>query len=384
MRRLSILASVFIIVLALTGCAESSQKADSAGHKASTENINVSAGRKQPGQEKPVKEKPVKEKPVKEKSVNKQPVKENSPREKTLRKRKVGRLEADKYYSRNTRIKDVAEDPVFKNYGRLIFPVNKIYYSGSTLGNLRLTWYSDIKPHKTVEIANYFKTQAEAGRKIFYDIYTDKEKKADPAKNDTGIFFFRGKPGAKTAIVNAGGGFVYVGAMQDSFPVSLELAKKGYNVFALIYRPGAQTACEDLARTIAFLNEHKDELGIDMKDYSLWGGSAGARMAAWLGSYGTERFGEKKYPRPAAVIMQYTGLSDVYGNEPPTYNCVGTDDYIASYRTMQARINAIKKNGTDAEIEVFKGLSHGFGLGEGTVAEGWVNHAAAFWKKHIR
>ena len=62
---------------------------------------------------------------------------------------------------------------------------------------------------------------------------------------------------------------VYVGAMQDSFPHALELSKKGYNAFALIYRPGAQTACEDLARAIAFLHEHTDELQIDMSDYSL-------------------------------------------------------------------------------------------------------------------
>lgn len=57
-----------------------------------------------------------------------------------------------------------------------------------------------------------------------------------------------------------------------------------------------------------------------------------------LGSFGTENFGEKKYPRPAAVIMQYTGLAEVYGNEPPTYNCVGTNDAIASWRTMNSRI----------------------------------------------
>ena len=85
----------------------------------------------------------------------------------------------------------------------------------------------------------------------------------------------------------------------------------------LIYRPGAQTACEDLARAIAFIFEHADELEVDTSDYSLWGGSAGARMAAWLGSYGTESFGEDAYPRPAAVFVNYTGLSEVYGNAPP-------------------------------------------------------------------
>lgn len=144
------------------------------------------------------------------------------------------------------------------------------------------------------------------------------------------------------------GGFMYVAAMHDSFPHALELSKRGYNGFALIYRPGADTACEDLARAIAFLHENAEELRIDMTEYSLWGGSAGARMAAWLGSYGTAAFGEDAWPAPGAVIMQYTGLSDVTGEEPPTYACVGTNDGIASYRSMEDYIHRIQDNGTDA------------------------------------
>jgi acetyl esterase/lipase len=286
-------------------------------------------------------------------------------------------------WNENTRIDEVASYPVFGDWGRMIFPVNTGYYSGNTLGGLRLTWYSNIQPAKTVEIANYMREKADAGEQIFYRIYTDEEIAADPWKADTGLFFFKGHPGAKVAICNAGGGFAYVGAMHDSFPHALELSRKGYNAFALIYRPGAQTACEDLARAIAFIHEHAEELEVDVTDYSLWGGSAGARMAAWLGSYGTATFGEAEYPRPGAVIMQYTGFSEVHGNEPPTYNCVGTRDGIANWRTMDRRIKAIKAQGTDAMIEVFEGLPHSFGLGVGTVAEGWLDHAAAFWERQL-
>ena len=103
----------------------------------------------------------------------------------------------------------------------------------------------------TVEIVNYLKEHAQAGDTVFYDIYTDEEKAEDPDKEDTGLFFFRGEPGAKFSVCNAGGAFAYVGAMQDSFPHALELSKRGYNAFALIYHPGAQTACEDLARAIS-------------------------------------------------------------------------------------------------------------------------------------
>ena len=254
-----------------------------------------------------------------------------------------------------TKIHDIILNPVLGDWGRLLFPINKGYWSGETLGDLQLTWYSHINPQKTVEIVRYVAERAENGEQVFFDIYSEAEKRADPAKQNTGLFFFRGKPGAKTAICNAGGGFAYVGAMHDSLPHALELSKKGYNAFA--------------------------PLGIDMTGFSLWGGSAGARMAAWLGSLGTEYFGEQSYPRPAAVIMQYTGLGEVYGNEPPTYNCVGTNDGIASFKTMERRINAIKANGTDAQIEVFRGLGHGFGLGQGTVAEGWIDNAVKFWEK---
>ena len=284
-------------------------------------------------------------------------------------------------WNESTRIDEVTSYPAFGDWGRMIFPVDAGYFSGSDLGSLRLTWYSNLQPAKTVEIVNYMREKADAGEQIFYRIYADEEIAADPWKADTGLFFFRGKPGAKTAICNAGGGFAYVGAMHDSLPHALELSKKGYNAFALIYRPGAQTACQDLARAIAFLHQNSSTLGIDMTGFSLWGGSAGARMAAWLGSLGTEYFGEQSYPRPAAVIMQYTGLGEVYGNEPPTYNCVGTNDGIASFKTMERRINAIKANGTDAQIEVFRGLGHGFGLGQGTVAEGWIDNAVKFWEK---
>jgi len=275
-------------------------------------------------------------------------------------------------YTTDTKIAEVISDPVFGEHGKLIFPVDSGYYSGNTLGTLRLTWYSNIDPEKTVEIANYLREHAAAGETYFYDIYTDEEKAVDPAKQDTGLFFFKGNPGEKFAVCNAGGGFAYVGAMQDSFPHALELSKKGYNAFALLYRSGGQqAACEDLARAITVIFDRAQELSVDTSDYSLWGGSAGARMAAALGASGPAAYGGKKLLQPAAVVKQYTAYSAVGRNEPPTYACVGTNDGIADYRTMQERIDKIRAQGTDAEIEVFDGLSHGLEQ-ERRQPDGWT------------
>lgn len=284
-------------------------------------------------------------------------------------------------YTTETRMEDVTHDPIFGDYGRLIFPVDAGYHSGETLGELRMTWYNFIRPEKTVEIVNYMRDRAASGETIFYPIYSEAEMEADPTKRDTGLFYFRGEPGAKYAIVNAGGGFVYVGAMHDSFPQALELSKMGYNAFALIYRP--DDPYNDLAQAIAYITNHAEELDVDPEGYSLWGGSAGARMAATLGNRAVlhEALGDGA-PEAAAVIMQYTGYSAVSESDAPTYVCVGTSDGIANWRTMQRRLEALDALGIPTEFHAYDGLPHGFGLGTGTAAEGWIEDAVAFWEKN--
>lgn len=287
-------------------------------------------------------------------------------------------------YNRKSRFSNVISDPVFADYGRLIFPVNRSYWSGEALEDLRLTYYNYIDPDETVYIVNYLHDNAAAGNTVFFDIYSDEEKARDPRKADTGLFFFRGKNGGRFAVCNAGGAFAYVGAMHDSFPHALELSKMGYNAFALIYRPGAQTACEDLARAISFIFEHAVELGINTDCYSLWGGSAGGRMAAWVSGYGTGAFGESDLPKAGTAVIQYTGLSEYSRNDVPTYVCVGDRDGIASWRTMKARLDGMAALGIPTEFHVYSGLPHGFGLGTGTVAEGWINDAVNFWEKQMK
>ena len=281
------------------------------------------------------------------------------------------------YYTRQTRINDVMNDAAFGDYGRLIFPVNTGYWNGTTLEQLQLTWYNHIDPDKTVEVCNYLRAHAD---NCFIDIYTEAEKQANPELLNTGLFFFRGNSKAPFAICNAGGGFSYVGAMHDSFPHALELSKLGYNAFALIYRPG--DAYEDLARAIAYICDHADELGVSRTGYSLWGGSAGARMAATLGNSANlhSLTGRTDLPQASAVIMQYTGYTTVSQYDGPTYACCGTSDGIASWRTMQSRLESLSALGIPTEFHSYNGLPHGFGLGTGTIAEGWINDAVRFWQ----
>lgn len=290
---------------------------------------------------------------------------------------------SENIYMRSSTVGDVISDPHFENFGRLLFPVDRPVSEDMTLEEISsgsvYVWYNDIDPDKTVEIIQSLHDHAAAGDQVFYDIYSEEEKEADPSKEDTGLFFFRGNPGEKFAVVNAGGGFMYVGAMQDSFPHALELSKMGYNSFALIYRP--DDPYTDLAQAIGFIHDHAEALEVNSEDYSLWGGSAGARIAATLGNGDAlSYFGREDIPQASAVIMQYTGYSTVSEKDAPTYVCVGTSDGIANWRTMQSRLQSLEALGIPTEFHAYEGLPHGFGIGTGTVAEGWLNDAVAFWE----
>lgn len=286
--------------------------------------------------------------------------------------------------TKDTTVRELINNPYFGNFGHLLFPVDRTVSEDMTLADISTNnvyvWYSNIQVSKTVEIVNNLLTRAENGEQIFYRIYSDEEIAEDSSKADTGLFYFKGVSGEKFAIINAGGGFMYVGAMHDSFPHALEISKKGYNAFALIYRPNY--AYEDLAQAIRYIYDHVEELEVNTQGYSLWGGSAGARTAAVLGNADYARsLGLADIPQASAVIMQYTGYSEVSEKDAPTYACVGTNDSIANWKTMQNRLNQLEKLGIPTEFHSYEGLSHGFGLGTGTVADGWIDDAVVFWEK---
>ena len=185
------------------------------------------------------------------------------------------------------------------------------------LGDLRLTWYHNIDPEETVAIVNHLHTQAAAGEDGVLRHLHPRGKGRRPGQGGHRPLLLPGGPGGKVAFCNAGGGFAYVGAMQDSFPHALELSRRGYNAFALIYRPGAQTACEDLARAITFVSDPRPGTpggpgGVLPLGRLRRGEDGGLAGVLWPGGLRRGR------PAPGrAVIMQYTGHSDYTENDPP-------------------------------------------------------------------
>jgi acetyl esterase/lipase len=285
-------------------------------------------------------------------------------------------------------IGEVLKHPAFTGFSRLLLPWDDRRQETSMrlreIGSL-LPYHDHVDPAVVVSSLNRIIDDAAAGRRVFQDFYTAAEKEAEPSRRNTGLFLFRGEPGAAFALIAPGGGFACVGSVHEGFPDAVEINKHGFNAFVLKYRAGqgGRIATEDLAAALTFIFANAGAFGVTTNDYSLWGSSAGARIAASIGSYGAARFGGAALPRPSAVILLYTGHSDSAPSEPPTFIAVGDADRIAPPAMLERRAAVLRRAGIDVEYHRYPGVGHGFGVGAGTSAEGWIADAVSFWAKHI-
>lgn len=284
---------------------------------------------------------------------------------------------------------DLLSHPAFRGFSHRILPWDgRDYDEAMPLGEISrlLPYHSHVNLDVVVASLNRIVDDVNAGRTVFYDFHTDAEKRVDPTLKHTGLFFFRGKAGAPFAVIAPGGGFSYVGSVHEGFPYAADISKQGLNVFVLKYRAGqgGRVATEDLAAALAYIFKNARPLQVDTVGYSLWGSSAGARMAAAIGSHGTAAFGTQPLPRPSVVVMAYTGHSEVAASEPPTFVVVGERDGISPPAAMEARVAALRRIATPVEYHKYPGVGHGFGTGQGTSAQGWIGGAVQFWQKEIR
>lgn len=282
----------------------------------------------------------------------------------------------------------VLHHPAFAGFARLLLPWDERAYDDSMplhqMARL-LPYHSHVHPAEAIAALNRLIDEVNQGTPVFYDLYSEAQKQAQPSKRNTGLFYFRGKPGAPFAVIAPGGGFAYVGSLHEGFPYAMAINQAGYNAFVLKYRvgQGAAVATEDLAAALSYIIQNAQQLGVSPEDYALWGSSAGARMVASIGSHGVAAFGGDDLPQPATVVMAYTGHTDHQTQEPPTFAVIGEQDGIASPATMARRVDQLRKAGTDVEFHRYPALGHGFGLGVDTSAEGWMQQAIQFWGQHI-
>jgi acetyl esterase/lipase len=284
-------------------------------------------------------------------------------------------------------IRDIVNHPAFEGFGELLLPRddNSRYYD-TPLSNVSslMPYHSHVEPVIVVAALNHLIDEANDGETIFYDFYSNEQKQNDPSKENTGLFFYRGDPGAPFAILCPGGGFSYVGSLHEGFPLAQRISELGFNAFVIRYRIGSERyATEDLAAAISYVFRNAEMLGVDTRDYSVWGGSAGARMAGNIALTGVSAYDGDDLPKPAAAIIAYTGQSSYSSDFSPAFITVAANDGIANVNTVERRVENLRNAGVEVEYQRYQSAGHGFGLGTGTDAEGWVDLAVQFWQRHM-
>ena len=246
---------------------------------------------------------------------------------------------------------------------------------------------------------------------VFYHIWDEEERKADPSKEKTGISAFP-VPGKKPFfLICPGGGYSSVCSVAEGFPIAMRLNELGYSAFILQYRVGEHAKnlnpVQDLAQAVRFLNDNKNMFGITEMDYRLVGFSAGGHLAAFFSAeYQDAAAGDVPAAKgialgyPVVTMGEYThpGSRELFAGEnpdaetiarfsvenritpvyPPVFMWQCDEDDTVPVENSQMLADALNRNGVRFCREMFAGSAHGWGLATGTAAEGWVDRAVAF------
>lgn len=216
------------------------------------------------------------------------------------------------------------------------------------------------------------------------------------------------------AVICPGGGYGMVCSFIEGVPVARKLNELGISAVIVYYRVREKASFpnpqDDLARAVREIHENSEKYNLDMKNYSVWGSSAGGHL---VGTFGTASMGYAHYqlPKPGALILSYPVISlesevahsgtrevligkdaskeeeilrSVYTNVdeqyPPTFVWCGDADSTVPIVNTQLMEKALEEKKIPHVCRIFPGVEHGVGPGTGTSAEGWINQAVDFWK----
>jgi acetyl esterase/lipase len=300
---------------------------------------------------------------------------------------------------------DILDHPAFAGFSLYMIPTENTQNAQGlrplTVESLPPLVHAAWDPQTMIDGLNFMIDQVNAGDTIFYPLYSEKQIAADDSKKAAGMFFIPGDPAKPLAVIAAGGAFRAVVSIQEAFPHAKAMHELGYNVAILKYRVNSflvgtdpatpeQTATavawakEDMAAAMQMLRDNTRAWHISLDHYSVWGSSAGGViMSAWA-SNGPDGATAHGFHPPAVVVNAYTPSEQIEASEslPPYFVTIAADDDTVSVPGVDAFVDRLKAAGVEVEYERYPSGGHGFGLGVGTSAYGWFDHAIAFWEAH--
>lgn len=222
------------------------------------------------------------------------------------------------------------------------------------------------------------------------------------------------KANGTAVIICPGGGYWVTSIVKEGFAVAREFNEMGVTAFVLKYRIPNDSSMtnktigplQDAQRALQFVRSHAKDWNISINKIGIMGFSAGGHLASTAATHFTHSYIENADDinlRPDFAIFIYPVISfqdsiahmgsreqligkrptkesiDLYSNElqvtpqtPPTFLVHATDDKAVPVINSVKFYEALVKNKIPAEIHLYKGGGHGFGLNNPTTNGKWI------------
>lgn len=217
-------------------------------------------------------------------------------------------------------------------------------------------------------------------------------------------------------VVCPGGGYVNNAAGHEGYEVAKALNEMGISAFVLKYRIPNDTIMvkkeisplQDGQRAMQMVRERAKEWKVNPERVGIMGFSAGGHLASTVGTHLTQPVTENKANinlRPDFLILLYPVISftdslahmgsrkslvgpdatremvNAYSNElqvtaktPQTFLVHAGDDKTVKVMNSLVFYEALLKNKVPAEMHIYPGGGHGFGMDNSTTPDKWMDH----------
>ena len=194
----------------------------------------------------------------------------------------------------------------------------------------------------------------------------------------------KGKATGAAVVIAPGGGHGHVTIDHEGYAVARWLADHGVAGFVLTYRLAKDEAAGgkspytvegqalvDAQRALRLVRAHSTEWGVDPAKVGIMGFSAGGELAilaasrAEAGKPDAVDVVDRESARPDFAALMYSiGLTRtdlaITKDLPPLFMACGSDDRLSE--PFPVFYAAARKAGVSAELHIFAGVGHGFGI----------------------
>jgi endo-1,4-beta-xylanase len=200
-----------------------------------------------------------------------------------------------------------------------------------------------------------------------------------------------GKATGAAVVVAPGGGHREIWITHEGYRVAEWLSQHGVAAFVLKYRLARESgssytvlghALPDIQRAIRTVRARSAEWGIDPNRVGVMGFSAGAELAGIAATHFDDPVAhpiddiDRQSARPAFQALIYppgAGAEKYSKDTPQAFLACGGDDPIAA--GLPDLYKALKSAGVPAELHIYAGVGHGFGIRETNppAVAGWID-----------